>query len=233
MTEADWLECDDAVALLEHLYPQRGFDSIEPQTRASRLYLLACARRAWDRLPGVCRALVAAAETIYFARPTNAGLRNQVYPLAEELTHLRGEAEDINEIGRMLVSMGLAEAEEVLLKSDLDPQTWSGIAHLVFYPFARTTPVYRLIPEELHSADLVREVFVSPFVEPPRFNGAWRSETVVQLVRHAQTTSDFSTLPILADALEEAGCDDSNLLAHLRGRGPHARGCWALEAILA
>jgi hypothetical protein len=232
MTEADWLRCDDAVALLEHLYPQRGLDSVEPQTRASRLYLLACARRGWSRLPGICRAIVAAAEGISFAHPTNTALRNQVYPLAEELTHLRGEAEDINGIGWRLVSMGLAKVEDVLLKSDLDPQTWSGIAHLVFYPFARTTPVYRLIPEEFHSADLVREVFTNPFLEPTRFNRAWRSETVVQLAQHCQASADFSTLPILADALEEAGCDNGDLLQHLRGAGPHARGCWALEAIL-
>jgi len=39
-------------------------------------------------------------------------------------------------------------------------------------------------------------------------------------------------LPILADALEEAGCDDVDVLAHLRGPGPHARGCWALDLVL-
>lgn len=232
MTEADWLNCDDAVALLEHLYPQRGLDSVEPQTRSSRLYLLACARRAWGRLPGVCRALVVAAERVFLARPTNDALRREVYPLAEGLTHLRGEAEDLNEIGRALVSMGLAKSEEVSSKSDLDPPKWTGIAHLVFYPFARTTPVYRLIPEEFHSADLVREVHANPFVDTPRFHRAWRSETVIQLAQHCQATADFSALPILADALEEAGCDNPDLLDHLRGAGPHARGCWALEATL-
>ena len=42
----------------------------------------------------------------------------------------------------------------------------------------------------------------------------------------------FDRLPILADALEEAGCDDAELLAHLRGPGPHARGCWPLDTLL-
>src|SRR5262245_36502318 len=111
MTEVDWLKCDDAIALLEHLYPQRGLDSVEPQSRSSRLYLLACARRSWDQLPGVCRALVAATERVFLVRPIDDALRNRVYSLAEELTHLRGDAEDLNEIGSMLVSMGLAEAE--------------------------------------------------------------------------------------------------------------------------
>jgi hypothetical protein len=232
MTEADWLICDDAVALLEHLYPQRGFDSVEPQTRPSRLYLLDCARRAWDELPGVCRALVAAAERIYLQRPGDGILREQIYPMAEELTHIRGEAEELNKVSWMLVTLGLARADQVLLHADLDPHRWAGIAYLVFSPFSRTTPTYQRIPQQFHSAALVREVFGNPFAPSLRFNRAWKSETVLQLARHAQSTGDFSALPILADALEEAGCDSADLLDHLRAGNRHARGCWALELIL-
>jgi hypothetical protein len=232
MTEADWLICDDAIALLEHLYPQRGFDSVEPQTRPSRLYLLDCARRVWDELPGVCRALVAAAERIYLQRPGDNALREQIYPLAEELTHIRGEAEELNGISWMLVSLGFAQADEVLLHADLDPHRWAGMAYLVFSPFSRTTPTYQRVPEEFHFAELVREVFGNPFAPPARFDRAWRSETVLQLAHHAHSTGDFAALPILADALEEAGCDSADLLDHLRGGDRHARGCWALELIL-
>ena len=39
-------------------------------------------------------------------------------------------------------------------------------------------------------------------------------------------------LPILADALEDAGCGDVDILAHLRGPGPHVRGCWAVDPLL-
>ncbi|MFO0842693.1 MAG: hypothetical protein U0797_09910 [Gemmataceae bacterium] len=42
----------------------------------------------------------------------------------------------------------------------------------------------------------------------------------------------FDRLPILADALEEAGCDEPEFLGHLRGPGPHVRGCWALDLLL-
>jgi hypothetical protein len=42
----------------------------------------------------------------------------------------------------------------------------------------------------------------------------------------------FDDLPVLADALEEAGCDQPDLLAHLRGPGPHVRGCWAVDLLL-
>jgi hypothetical protein len=44
--------------------------------------------------------------------------------------------------------------------------------------------------------------------------------------------SRLRRLPILADALEDAGCDSAKVLAHLRGEGPHVRGCWAVDLIL-
>ena len=42
----------------------------------------------------------------------------------------------------------------------------------------------------------------------------------------------YHLLPILADALEEAGCTDADILEHLRGSGPHLRGCWAVDTLL-
>lgn len=43
---------------------------------------------------------------------------------------------------------------------------------------------------------------------------------------------DFAAMPVLADALEEAGCQEEELLRHLRNPGPHVRGCWALDRVL-
>jgi hypothetical protein len=43
----------------------------------------------------------------------------------------------------------------------------------------------------------------------------------------------FDRLPILADALEEAGCNNAEMLVHLRGGGVHAKGCWCVDALLA
>jgi hypothetical protein len=42
----------------------------------------------------------------------------------------------------------------------------------------------------------------------------------------------FDRLPILADALEETGCTDAELLGHLRGPGPHTQGCWVVDVLL-
>ena len=79
--------------------------------------------------------------------------------------------------------------------------------------------------------DLLRCIFGNPF-RPVAFDPRWRSETAVALAAGIYDGRHFDRLPILADALEDAGCDAVELLNHLRGPGPHARGCWAVDAVL-
>ncbi len=61
---------------------------------------------------------------------------------------------------------------------------------------------------------------------------SWLTATVIGMAQAIYDERDFDRLPILADALEEAGCADADLLAHLRSPGPHVRGCWALDLII-
>ncbi|HEY7330951.1 MAG TPA: hypothetical protein VH592_25160 [Gemmataceae bacterium] len=60
----------------------------------------------------------------------------------------------------------------------------------------------------------------------------WNDGTVVKLVQAIYDDRAFDRLPILADALEESGCDNADILTHCRGPGPHVRGCWAVGLIL-
>jgi hypothetical protein len=78
---------------------------------------------------------------------------------------------------------------------------------------------------------LLHDLFGNPF-RPVAFDPAWRTPTAVAIAQVAYDARDFAALPVLADALEEAGCDNAELLAHLRGPGPHARGCWAADLVL-
>lgn len=80
-------------------------------------------------------------------------------------------------------------------------------------------------------AHLLREQLGNPF-QPYRFEPAWRSETALALAAGIDADRAFDRTPILADAVEEAGCDERPMLDHLRGPGPHARGCWVLDLIL-
>jgi hypothetical protein len=61
---------------------------------------------------------------------------------------------------------------------------------------------------------------------------AWLPPTVAKLVKSIYEERAFDRLPALADALDEAGCTDADILGHLRGPGPHVKGCWALDALL-
>jgi hypothetical protein len=232
MTEREWLTATDARPLLDHMYPLRSQDSVGKQERASRLYLLECARRAWDRLPGVCRVVVSITEQVYQKKSTDKLLKDRVYPLAEALVSCRGEAELVNPIANRLVELQYATSESVFVDRDFDPELWVGYSHLAYLPLASRTPHIGHIPRDLHSADLVREVFGNPIVLRPDFDGSWRTSSVINLAQHARRTGDFSALPVLADALEEAGCDHEDLLDHLRHHKAHVRGCWALDLVL-
>jgi hypothetical protein len=82
---------------------------------------------------------------------------------------------------------------------------------------------------------LLRDIVGNPFQVLPAHNAAWLEANGGLAGRLANSIYDerkFGELPILADALEDAGCTEAALLEHLRGPGPHDRGCWALDVIL-
>ena len=60
----------------------------------------------------------------------------------------------------------------------------------------------------------------------------WRTPAVLDQARAIYDVQAFDQLPVLADALKEAGCDDADILSHCRGPGPHACGCWVVDLVL-
>jgi len=66
---------------------------------------------------------------------------------------------------------------------------------------------------------------------PAMFLPEWRTEPVVALARGISETRDYSTMPVLADALEDAGCASSDILAHCRSGGPHVQSCWVVGLV--
>ena len=86
--------------------------------------------------------------------------------------------------------------------------------------------------EQAVHARLLREVCGSPY-RPVAFSSVWRTSDVELLAQHIYDTRDFTAIPVLADALQDAGCDSSALLTHLRdSHTTHVRGCWALDLVL-
>jgi hypothetical protein len=91
--------------------------------------------------------------------------------------------------------------------------------------------------------EVIRDIFGNPFRQPPPLPAsilAWNEGMVVRLAQTAyeerllpQGTLDPSRLAVVADALEEAGLDDQEMLLHLREQGrEHYRGCWCVDAVL-
>jgi hypothetical protein len=80
-------------------------------------------------------------------------------------------------------------------------------------------------------ASLLRDVFGNPF-RPATIVPVWLTPSVLAVAHSTYETRSFEELPILADALEETGCTDADLLSHLRGPGPHVRGCWVVDLVL-
>jgi hypothetical protein len=80
--------------------------------------------------------------------------------------------------------------------------------------------------------EIVLECFGTLHLRPVAFSPEWRTETVMSLAQQMYDSRDFSAMPILADALQDAGCDNEDILDHCRGGGPHVRGCWVVDACL-
>jgi hypothetical protein len=85
--------------------------------------------------------------------------------------------------------------------------------------------------ERREQARLMRCIFGNPF-RPMAVDPRWLSPTTVSLARSIYEERTFDRLPILAGALEDAGCHRSDLLAHCRDEAPHARGCWVIDLAL-
>ena len=78
---------------------------------------------------------------------------------------------------------------------------------------------------------LIHEVVGNPF-RPVGFSPDWRTDDAVTLARSMYESRDFSAMPILADSLQDVGCNESVILDHCRGSGPHMRGCWVVDLVL-
>lgn len=85
--------------------------------------------------------------------------------------------------------------------------------------------------EELAQCELLRCIFGNP-LRPVTFRRRWQTNVAVSLAEAIYEEKAFDRMPILADALEKAGCDNADVLNHCRGTGLHVRGCWVVDQVL-
>jgi hypothetical protein len=101
--------------------------------------------------------------------------------------------------------------------------------HLVH---AHAAAAARRATERKAQSDLVRDLFGNPF-RPVAFDPSWRTDAAVSLAKGMYESRDFGAMPILADALQDAGCDSDDILDHCRdAKQTHVRGCWVVDLVL-
>jgi hypothetical protein len=215
MTEAEWLAGADLYGMLRLMHNSG-------RMRKLRLFAVACGRRL-KALPSVKRALAA----IDLAERYADGLVAK-----EEMDAASEAAYNATRWTRGAVRTANAVAGWASL-SFADVNSLYGLAHAL-----RGDEEALGGPARAVQVELVREVFGNPF-RAVTVNPAWLAPTVMSLATTAYEERDLPSghldparLSVLADALEEAGCSEPELLGHLRSPGPHVRGCWALDLIL-
>jgi hypothetical protein len=89
-------------------------------------------------------------------------------------------------------------------------------------------------PEQTRQARTLRDLFGNPY-RPFALNPSWlrwKDGALAKMARAIYDQRRFGDLPVLADALEDAGCADTATLGHCRGGGEHVRGCWVVDLLL-
>lgn len=261
MTEAEWLTATHPNPLLEHLRGSwqarlRGWlaGTRRPMSeRKLRLVACACFRRIWERIVDERRHRVVEIAEMFadgnatqremseilvqaykytadpsgFRKAAAPGSYDSAYSAAiyaaeyaaltvgfgeEPYPRLRGSASTYH---------GLAESrDDAVTMQDMCPKE---------LPQAEDRCASRL--ERLAQTHIVRDIFGNPF-RPVTVDPAWRTSTVVSLAQGIYDERAFDRLPILADALEDAGCTNADMLNHCRQPGDHVRGCWCVDLLL-
>jgi hypothetical protein len=204
MTEAEWLACTEPTPMLEFL---RG----KASDRKLRLFACACCRRIWHLLVDEHNREV--------VEQTEAGDERLSPPQASH-------SEAIT-----LSQLAVRFAIEALLED-----RWVNVPAMC----ARAASGGGVDPNRMNvemasQCCLLRDIFGPLPFRPVAIDPAWlrwNHGTVPAVARRVYEDRAFNDLPILADALEDAGCTDADILAHCRSGGGHVRGCWALDLLL-
>jgi hypothetical protein len=108
---------------------------------------------------------------------------------------------------------------------------WAAVAGSASYLLFRAEGEAASAEERQAQSAFLRDIFGNPF-RPVVLAPAWLTPDVIGLARALYEERAFGQLPVLGDALEEAGCAAEPILEHCRQGGEHVRGCWVVDAVL-
>jgi hypothetical protein len=211
MTEDEWLRCGDPMRMLRHL-------RADSRGRKSLLLAAACCSRVWDSLPENCRGWVRLVEDAAEGRADPERLNDRWESVEAALSSLSFDEYPNHADGRFaaLIEVLCVYWESMDALPDANPKANS---------YVRERRAY---------ASLVRDIYGNLFrrtaVDPAWL--AWNGGTVRHIAQAIYDGKAFNRLPILADALEDAGCANADILNHCRHGTEHVRGCWVVDVVL-
>ena len=214
MTEADWLAYDQPHQLLSH-YP------CKLAGRKLRLFSCACCRTVWPDLTVDQRHYVVMAEQFADGHFSQQVFRNIDLRAFDEANTAAALLEPTRALIPWLVAW--------VVDSKHDEGTVARGVSQKLLQLQRDVRRNAKYPARI--LDLFHDVFGNPF-RPVSINPVWLTSAVVDLSEAVYADRAFDRLPILADALEDAGCTDPAILDHCRQPGSHARGCWVVDLVL-
>jgi hypothetical protein len=230
VTEADWLASTDPVPMLVYL---RG----RPSDRKLRLFAVACCRRIWHLLTDPrSRRAVEVVEDYADGTVGDDELRLAVIgadSVAEGRVASATEVADLALATAALAALN-ATARDAMRAADYAAANAAAATfHAATAAQAASAAAVRAV-ERRGQAELLVEVFGNPFrhpsVAPELF--AWSDGMLPRLAQTIYEEKSFERMPILADALEDASCDNLDLIDHCRREDEHIRGCWAVDLLL-
>jgi hypothetical protein len=215
LSEAKWLAHDEP-------YPLLGFVRDIASERNLRLVGCAACRRIWDlmREPR-CRAAVEASE-----RFADGLLPEKALDLISAAAEEAYQEASFDDGGEARLATAVAHAASYTSSPSLLLEVLLEALRAV----CDAAP-HGLVTELGLQADSVRDILGNPF-RPMAVDPAWLTSAVVSLAEGIYAHRAFDRWPILADALQDAGCDSADVLNHCRWPGPHARGCWVVDLLL-
>jgi hypothetical protein len=232
VTEAEWLACESPLAMLFSLGERAS-------KRKVRLFATACCRRAWHLMTDErSRDAVEVAERFAdgLASPAERKAAQEAAHAAMCGVGFGSPLDPVYVAAQSSASAAWAAARRPGAKgANIHAACEAGNA--VCYALGEAIGTCQLNEQPAHVA-LIRDLFGGPF-SPVCVDPVWLTPAVTALATVAFEERSLPSghigparLAVLADALEEAGCADAELLGHLRAPGPHVRGCWALDLIL-
>ncbi len=215
MNEEEWLACQE-------LEPMRRHSCGSADARRNRLFAVACCYRKWKYFTDErARRAVETAENFAEGEGTLGDMdyaSQQVRSAFYEWRSKQGSQGQLTRIS--FACLGL-------VRSRLD--LWQVTTNTSGIP--NNSASARAL-DGVQQCKLLRDIFGNPF-RPVAFDPAWRTDTAVSLARQMYEAREFSAMPILADALQDAGCDSDDVLNPCCDSDvTHVRGCWVVDLVL-